>query len=467
MKKVLHVAIREFLATVATKGFIIGILITPVLIGVMIVAMPRLMKESPPKVDGDVAIVDPTGKIAAGLSEWLRPERIAQRRKEFREKIDEATPEAVRAVTDASPEARIAMERSLEAALGEVPKLEVVSLGADADIEEAKAPIKASLGKGGAVEGGRLAVVVVHRDAVEREAGNDRFGSYDLYVRPKLDDRIEDEIKSGLRDAIVAARVEASGLDHDLVDAITRVDRVRSTMVTEGGEQATNEIFNVLLPAGFMILLLISVLTGGQNLLTTMVEEKSNRVVEVLLSAVSPMQLMAGKILGQMAVGFLVLILYAGLGVATLVSFAMLGLLDAKLLVFLFVFYVLAYVTIAALMAAIGSAVSEMREAQTLMTPVMLIIMVPWLLWMPITRDPNSTFATVMSFIPPVGNFVVLLRMTSTTPPPLWQVLAAIVVGAAGVWVALWFAAKVFRVGLLMYGKPPTFGTLIRWARQA
>jgi ABC-type Na+ efflux pump permease subunit len=359
------------------------------------------------------------------------------------------------------------MEKSLEKALGDVPTIRVNALDPGADVERAKAPLKEGPADGRAADGGLLALVVVHRDAVVKAPGSERFGSYDLYVRAKLDDRIQDEIRSGLRDAIVTARIASSGLDRDLVTSMTRVDRVTSKTVTAEGEQATNEIANILLPAGFMVLLLVSVLTGGQYLLTTTVEEKSNRVVEVLLSAVSPMQLMAGKILGQMAVGFVVLVLYAGLGIAALVSFAMMGVLEVKLLVFLFIFFVLAYVTIASLMAAIGSAVSEMREAQTLMTPVMLIIMVPWLLWMPITRDPNSVFATVMSFIPPLGNFVMLLRMTSTSPPPLWQAFLAIAVGAVGVWVALWFAAKVFRVGLLMYGKPPTIGTLIRWARMS
>jgi ABC-type Na+ efflux pump permease subunit len=220
-------------------------------------------------------------------------------------------------------------------------------------------------------------------------------------------------------------------------------------------------------PAGFMLLLMMSVMTSGQYLLTTTVEEKSNRVVEVLLSAVSAMELMTGKILGQMAVGFLVLVLYAGLGIAALLSFAMLGLVDPKLIAFLLVFYLLATFTYSALMAAIGSAVNEMREAQTLMMPVLLLVMIPWILWLPISREPNSTLAVVLSFLPPVGNFVMLLRMTSTAPPPMWQVWLSIAVSALGVYATLWFAAKVFRVGLLMFGKPPSFGTLIRWARMS
>jgi ABC-2 type transport system permease protein len=121
----------------------------------------------------------------------------------------------------------------------------------------------------------------------------------------------------------------------------------------------------------------------------------------------------------------------------------------------------------ASLMAAIGAAVNEMREAQTFMTPVMLTMVIPWILWAPISRDPNSVFATTMSFIPPVNTFVMMLRKTATTPPPDWQVWLSIAIGIASVYGALWFAAKVFRVGLLMYGKPPDFKTLIRWVRMS
>ena len=81
--------------------------------------------------------------------------------------------------------------------------------------------------------------------------------------------------------------------------------------------------------------------------------------------------------------------------------------------------------------------------------------------------SPDSAFSVVMSFLPPVNPFVMLIRMASTSPPPLWQVWLSILVGVGSVFAALWFAAKVFRVGLLMYGKPPNFKTLIRWVRMA
>jgi ABC-type Na+ efflux pump permease subunit len=461
MNKIVHVAQREFLSTVATKGFIIGVLLTPVLIGVAILAIGFMMDEEAPRVEGELAVIDPTGAVFEKLSSYLAPERIAERRDDFREAVEAETPDELKQLAESSGSAA-ATQQALEAVIGEVPLIHVTSIRPGADIEAEKQLLLA-----GPDEGGRLALAVVHPDAVERTPGEEAFGTYDLYVREKLDDRIEGEIKSGLRHSIVGARIRLRGLDGEEIAALTRVGRVRSTTVTEEGERKTNEVVNILLPAGFMVLLLVSVITSGQYIMTTTIEEKSSRVVEVLLSAVSPMQLMTGKIIGQMVVGLVILGLYAGLGVSGLVAFTLLGLVDLSLLFYLFIFFVISYFTVASMMASIGAAVNEMREAQTLMTPVMVVIMIPWLLWMPISRNPDSIFATVLSFIPPISNFVMLLRMTSTSPPPMWQVWLCIAIGAASVYAALWFAGKVFRIGLLMFGKPPNFATLIKWARMA
>ena len=119
------------------------------------------------------------------------------------------------------------------------------------------------------------------------------------------------------------------------------------------------------------------------------------------------------------------------------------------------------------LMMAVGAAVNDMKEAQGLLAPLTILFVIPWMLWMPISADPSSTLSVTMSFLPPVNTFAMLLRMASSVPPPLWQVWVSIAIGAASVFCALWVAAKVFRIGLLMYGKPPDFATLIRWIRAA
>jgi ABC-2 type transport system permease protein len=467
MKKMLAVGGREFMATVTTKGFVFGILIAPLLIGLLIATVPRYLTKAPPKIEGQVVVIDPTGAVTEGLTAYLTPERFAERRTKTKREIEDATPAALRGPAASSPGGDAAMKQSIDLALGSVPRLQVVALPGGSDQEAAKAPLKVPLPDHGAGPDTRLAVIIVDADAVRPTGGNDTYGTYELFVRDKLDDRLVDDLHAGLREAIVASRLQVAGFDGGRIRNLTSVPRPDSRTVTAAGERTTNKELNIVLPAAFMILLLVSVMTSGQYLLTSTVEEKSNRVVEVLLSAVSPMELMTGKILGQMAVGLLVLALYAGLGVLALVSFATLGLVDPFLLVFLLIFFVLAYFIFASMMAAIGSAVNEMREAQSLMTPIMMILMVPWMLWLPLSREPNSLLAIVLSFVPPFSSFVMLLRMTSVSPPPMWQAWASVAVGAVGVYGALWFAAKVFKVGLLMYGKPPTFGTLIKWARMS
>jgi len=462
MKKVFHVALREFLAIAATKGFIIAILLPPVLGAVMIVIFPRLLNEQAPRVVGEVAVLDPTGQVADSLRERLSPESLARRRQEIARQAKAETPEEVQKIAGPALSAE-AMRQGIDRMLGEVPRLNVVALPPGSDLEREKQPLK-----GGKVEdGGRLALVVIQPDAVVRPEGKKTYGAYDIYVRSKLDDRVVDEIRDAARDAIISARARVQGLDRAAIEALVQVPKAHSRTVTAQGERGRTEIFYVFLPVAFMLLLMMSVMISGSTLMTMTVEEKSSRVAEVLLSAVSPMQLMAGKVLGGMGAGLLVMPLYGSLGVMALISFALLGLLDWMLIVYLMVFFLIAYFLFASIMAAIGSAVNEMREAQSLLTPVTLLIMVPYILWFPISRNPNSALSMTMSFLPPFNSFAMLLRITSTSPPPSWQIWLSVLIGAVSSVVALWAAGKIFRIGLLMYGKPPNLATLFRWIRMA
>ena len=439
MTRIVHVARREFLSTVLTKGFIIGILLTPCLVAVTLVLMPALLSEAAPPIAGEVLVSDPTGLVYPGVRHYLGPAALADKRAELLDDAAEVMPTRVG-------------EAAVQSVLGEVPKLDVILY--DGDVDAAKPFLRAVSGP--------LAIAVIPDDAVDGARG-----SYELFIREKLDDRLERELHSAIRDAIVDARVDARGLDRDELDALIRVPYHRSTTVTEEGERETFELLNTLLPLVFMALVLMSVLVSGQYLMTTTIEEKQSRVVEMLLAAVSPMELMTGKIIGQLGVGLLVLSLYSGAGIAGLLAFSLAGAIDIGLVVYMLVSYLIAYFVIASLMAAIGASVNELREAQTLMTPLALVMMVPWLLWLPISRNPDSMLAVVTSFLPPVNTFAMLLRLTSNSPPPFWQVALSLAIGVASVYAALWFAGKIFRIGLLMHGKPPNLRTLIRWARLA
>ncbi len=455
------IATREFLATVLTRGFVLGVLLLPALLAVSFAVGPRLMNQRMPQVRGQVAVVDPTGAVTRELRSTITPQAIAGRREEAARRALASVPTAVRDLAGRGGAASPAAVERIAGTTSEIAIVERPLEAGDSDLTSAKAWLTDTAGDR------HLALVVVHPDAVRLAAGRVEYGAYDLYVPPNLDDRIETVIFESVRDGIVAARARARRLDPRELDAIGRVTRAGSVTVARGSERATVGAFNRVLPFAFTGLLLMSVLMGGQGLMTSTVEEKTSRVIEVLLSAVSPFELLAGKILGQMGVSLVVLGLYIALAFMLLASFALFGLLDLSLIFYLFVFFVITYLTVGSLMAAVGAAVNEMREAQSLMMPIMLTMMVPWMLAAPIARDPNSAFSTAMSFVPPVNTFTMLLRMTSSAPPPLWQVWVTIAIGLAGVVAAVWCAAKVFTIGLLMYGKPPDMKTLIRWIREA
>ena len=456
MRNILLIAKREFIATVATKAFVIGLLILPAIIALFALIGPHVFNFDNFQLKGEIVVIDPTGKVLPELQDIYDPEKITERRKEEAEQALAVIPDQARQIVDTKA------VKDIGTGLLPIPDVHILSRQPDSDIEREKDWLNTQ-----SKEMPHLAVVVIHPDAVKPPGEGRQYGTYDFYVPPNLGDQAHSEIQKGLRDAIVNARLNAVEVDGAKLRALFDISPVQSVTVTPTEQMKTVKGFNFLLPMAFGILLFGGVMGAGGQLLTTMVEEKSSRVVEILLSAVSPMELMAGKLLGQMAVSMIGLTLYVGLGILMLFSFALMGLLDISLIFYLLIFFVITYLVIGSLMMAIGAAVNEMKEAQGLMAPLTITFMIPWLLWFPISHDPDSVLSIVMSFIPPVNTFAILLRMASSSPPPWWQVWLSILVGIASVFGAVWFTAKVFRIGLLMFGKAPNFRTLLRWVRMA
>lgn len=468
LSKVMRVAGREFASTALTKGFIIGALVVPAVLVAMIPLIGLLAASAkPPAVTGTVLVIDRSGEVYPTLTERLSAEAIHARRAEENRRTAEMAEGVFGALGS-----RVAGRAEDAADAEPVPTLRFELLDPDTDPEEAQERIRRQL-RGGSDEGGEeadrvLAVLEIDRNAVVRAEGMDSFGGWQPFFRPRLNNEAAQEIRDGVAWSIRERRYAAAGVDRAAVRTLDTVNQRTAQQVTQAGVQRdTSGLASMGIPVVAMILMLVATFTGGQYLLTTTIEEKSSRVVEVLLSAVSPMELMTGKILGQMGVGLSLLVIYNAIGIFALVAFSVTGLVSWQLLLSFFVFFALAYFMFAAMMAAIGSAVNDLREAQSLMTPVMLLSMVPYFLFFPVVRAPNSTLSTVLTFIPPISPFIVIMRIASPEPVPGWQVAAAVLVNLLGVVLMLWLAAKVFRVGLLMYGKPPNFRTLIRWVRMA
>jgi len=227
-------------------------------------------------------------------------------------------------------------------------------------------------------------------------------------------------------------------------------------------------------PVVFVYLLWISIFTVAQMLLTNTIEEKSNRIIEVLLSSVSPLQLMTGKIIGIAATGLTM--------VASWVGFFLLGMKVMPLLIgvtppdflaqvasdpfllgsFLF-YFVIGFILYSALLVGIGSVCNSLKEAQNLMQPVVILLIVPLLAMVPIGQDPNGTLARFLSYVPPFTPFVMMNRAAG--PPTFFEYVATTIVLVTFTAICFWAAAKIFRIGILMTGKPPKISEILRWIK--
>lgn len=466
--KITRVAGREFASTAMTKGFIIGALVVPALMAALIPLIAILSAAAQPPADkGTIYVLDRSGEVFNELESRLSPEEVRGR---WEERAKRASDFAKGMMGQSSAEG---VDGQIDQAMSfiKTPEFRIIPTAPDVDIEELKTEIRDQIASKSSTQDPAekvIAVVEIDTDAANQVNESEGYGSYQAFFRPKLNEETVGEIEAGVRWSIRERRYENAGLDRDQINQISSVDARESKEITEEGERKESSgIATFLIPVASLVLLIIATMTGGQYLLTTTIEEKSNRVVEVLLSACSPMELMTGKIIGQMGVGLSLLVVYNSLGIAALIAFNRLDMISGQTIILFFVFFLLAYFMLASMMAAIGSAVNDMREAQSLMTPVMLMMMIPYFFFMPVVRAPNSMLSTVSSFIPPISPFIMIMRVSSTDPPPAWQIAAVILVNIIAVFFFLWFAAKVFRVGLLMYGKPPNLKTLFKWIRMA
>ncbi|MCP4012416.1 MAG: ABC transporter permease [Phycisphaeraceae bacterium] len=451
--KIATIAWREFRHTALTKSFLFGAVALPLLMGAGLLLFPLLLASQSEPLEGTIAVVDPTGRFAPTFDALVieRQER------------------------DGSEEAKDVMKRlGIDdktgfisqglAQAGESPYGEVSATGFASNDEETIERLKAE-----ARDGDWLAVAVVPARQIESAPTSDEdLPDIELFLPRSTSPGHTNDLEGLVRSATVRTRFIAAGEDFEQVQ--TMLDRPSIDVRRfgeDGAADAEESKLRMIVPFGFMMLLWIATFTAGNFLLTSTIEEKSNKVIEVVLSAVGPLQLLWGKILGLALVSLVILVTYGGLAIASLTALALTDLLAWTTLAWAVIFFLIAYFTIASLMAAIGSAVNELSEAQTFMAPVMIVMVLPMLLWAPIAENPDGTLAVVSSMLPPILPFAMVMRIGSATEPiPIWQMLLSTGLGIATVAGLVWAASRIFRVGILMQGKPPSPLELLRWIRQ-
>lgn len=290
--------------------------------------------------------------------------------------------------------------------------------------------------------------------------------------------------------------LQESGLSPNLIQRVEADLKVETKKVTKEGIKEDYSTFYSLFGYFAGIILFMLIFLYGGLVMRGVVEEKANRIVEILLSSVKPFDIMLGKVIGLGSVGitqiliWIVLLMLIGVLSPQIISlfsqtptmgqdisqgldmqnpaFASFKIppIATEFVIFFVVFFLLGYFLIASIYAGIGSAVDQEQDAQSLITPVNLVFLLPIILINLIVANPNGLASILLSLFPPFTPVLMIARM-SGAPVPLWQLLLSVLLMLLSIWIALRISAKIYRVGVLIYGKKPSFKEIYRWLRQA
>lgn len=276
--------------------------------------------------------------------------------------------------------------------------------------------------------------------------------------------RVLDRFSRAIEEIVVEKRLADRGYDPELIQELSTDVDVKAIKVSKEGEEKESGFLETFYSAYLLIMMLMFlVLTSGQLLIRSMVEEKSNRVIEVLLSSCSATDLMAGKVIGLSALGIVQILIWGAMGAAISLKTGATPFLNEHLLLAL-VYVVLGYFLYSAIFVGAGSPVTTEQEAQQITTYVSLTLVFPIVLAVPAMQNPDSSLIKILTYIPLLTPTFMLLRIPIRMPDP-WEIAATIALLLASSIVAMWAAGKIFRVAILAYGKRPTIPELYRWIR--
>jgi ABC-2 type transport system permease protein len=256
-------------------------------------------------------------------------------------------------------------------------------------------------------------------------------------------------------------RLSMAGLDPALVHELNKRTDMRTVRVSREGERESGFLESMGISYIFLVFMLISVLFSGQMLVRSLVEEKSNRIVELLVSSCTPLDLMTGKILGISALAMV----QAGFwGLVGYVAVLLAGLSNLPLehLWLMVLYFVLGFLLYAALFVALGCLASTEQEAQQLSSYLTMLLMLPIVLAIIAIQNPNTPMLTALTLIPFLTPQMMFVRLP-ITPPPLWEILLSLFLLTVSIIVLAWIASRIFRVGILLTGKRPGLREILRW----
>lgn len=417
---VLPILKREYISRVRTKAFWVSTALVPIFIFAMTI-LPSLLAAKSKASPEPIRIVDMIGDFAPLMREVVA--------------ADERRP------TD--------------------PSIEVIEAPSGVSREELRREYNA-LADAGTIQGYYL----IDRDAI---AG----GEVVFWARNPGSIISDSDVNSVVARAIRRYRLSGLGLEREAVDLAVQPIDFDVRRATNDPKKEGSGIAAFLMSFMLVFFIYFTLIIYGIYVMRGVLEEKSNRIVEVIVSSVKPFHLMIGKIVGIGLVGLTQIAIWVSFALvfsapqitAMLVSGGGgIPKIPTVSLVYLPVFYVLGYFLFATIYAGIGSMFNSEEDAQQMMGVANIFLIAPMVLLLPVMKNPDGALATGLSLFPFFSPILMYLRIGVQTPPG-WQIALSIVMMLATIVLMIWVVAKIYRVGILMYGKKPTIPEIVRWLR--
>ncbi len=434
MRKIFILTKREFLTSVRTKSFLIGLIIAPILMGGSFIVI-KLFEDKIDVDDKRIAVIDHSGIMAESLIKISN-----ERNKEI---FNKETGEKIR------PEYN----------------LEIIEPNSE-DLKQQKLRLSDR------VRSKELhAFVEIGPEILHPGEDSEKF-RISYYSENSMMDDVRDWISGVINNQVRQLRVNDLNIDKELSKDLFYWINVDGMSLLSINEQTGNvedaRISNlgdaILVPYILMMIMFMMVMMFTLPLLSSVMEEKTERIAEVILGSVTPFQFMTSKLLGSILVSLI------GSGVYIIggaIAASKMGFADSvpyHLFPWFFAFLLLNIIMVGSIMAALGSACDNSKDAQSLQFPAMIPVLIPMFVMFPLLKDPLSGFATGLSLVPPFTPMLMIVRQATPVSIPLWQPI----VGLIGVILfsafIVWISGKIFRTCILMQGTPPKFSNLVRWA---
>ncbi len=448
MKKFLAVVKHEYKKVVLKWSFLIGTLMLPTL-AIVFTFVPMIifsLRGEPTRI----AVYDPSGKILPRLEKNLSPDRMVEKAK--------------KAAADSLTNIDASQEEKMRNQAAQFTQSFVLSeFSASGTVEEARASLIGSI-----MNGTIDAYLIVPANVADTNA------AFEFRSRKGGDFVSNDTLRDALNDAVRSQRLAEANISEDRLSELSAPANLDAKGIDETGEEKSAEGIMI---ASFVIGLMtyITLAIYGQQILGAVVEEKETRIAEILFSSARPFELMMGKLVGVGLAGLTQLGIWVGT-VAILLGFLALQsdmsmimssvpAITPLMVLYFLIFFLLGFFIYASIFALIGSMVTTVQEGGQFAFPPIMIMLAAFYFCFAVIRDPNSTvsfWATIAPFMAPITMPVRILAEM----PPLWQIALSIVVNVAAIAALVWLTARVYRVGMLMYGKRATIPEVWKWIRQ-